>query len=86
MTELIIPSRRGFIGGLLGLIAAPAIVRIESIMPVHSLQPTLLSTMLFDLRQEAMAGLVDWWGKRFSITFFNEVCYSEGIETATQFD
>ncbi len=29
------PSRRGFIGGFIGLVAAPAIVRIESLMPVR---------------------------------------------------
>ncbi len=33
------PSRRGFIGGLIGLVAAPAIVRIESLMPVRVIDP-----------------------------------------------
>ena len=29
-------NRRGFLGGLISLIAAPAIVRVENIMPVHA--------------------------------------------------
>lgn len=34
----IIPSRRGFVGGLLGLFAAPAIVSASSLMPVKALR------------------------------------------------
>jgi hypothetical protein len=37
MSEIIRPSRRGFIGGLIGLIAAPALVRASNIMPVRSI-------------------------------------------------
>ena len=33
-SELIMPSRRGFLGGLLALAAAPAIVRASSLMPI----------------------------------------------------
>lgn len=36
MSELLVPSRRGFLGGLLGLIAAPAIVKATSLMPVRA--------------------------------------------------
>lgn len=28
----------------------------------------------FDLREECKDGLVDWWAKRISVTFFNQVC------------
>lgn len=28
----------------------------------------------FDLRMEARDGLADWWAKRMSVTFFNQVC------------
>lgn len=28
----------------------------------------------FDLRDEAKGGLADWYGKRFSLAFFNQVC------------
>ena len=31
------PSRRGFLTGMLGLVAAPAIVRVASLMPVKAL-------------------------------------------------
>lgn len=34
-------SRRGFIGGLLAVVSAPAIVRVESIMPVRFLPASL---------------------------------------------
>ena len=33
-SEFIFPSRRGFIGGLLALVAAPAVVRASSLMPI----------------------------------------------------
>lgn len=33
-SEIIRPSRRGFLGGLLALVAAPAIVRMSSLMPI----------------------------------------------------
>src|SRR5215510_304032 len=28
----------------------------------------------FDLREEAKEGLVDWWARRISVSFFNQVC------------
>ena len=34
--------RRGFLFGALGLLAAPAIVRVTSIMPVKAMPPALL--------------------------------------------
>lgn len=36
MTELILPSRRGFLKGLVGVVAAPAIVHVTSLMPIHA--------------------------------------------------
>jgi len=41
MTEII--TRRGLVTGLVSLIAAPAIVRAGSLMPVHALDPEWLS-------------------------------------------
>lgn len=38
-------SRRGFLGGFAGVIAAPAIVRVSSIMPVRALPPKLLNAV-----------------------------------------
>lgn len=37
MATIIRPSRRGFITGLASLVAAPAIVRVSSLMPVKAL-------------------------------------------------
>jgi len=36
MPELIKPTRRGFITGLVALVAAPAIIRASSLMPINS--------------------------------------------------
>jgi len=38
----IIQSRRKFLTGLATLVAAPAIVKVSSLMPVRSVQPDLL--------------------------------------------
>lgn len=52
------PSRRGFLTGMLGLVAAPAIVRVASLMPVKTLpaleQAFFADKMIFPLpyRQE----------------------------------
>ncbi len=40
-------SRRGLIGGLVGIIAAPAIVRIDSLMPVRRIPLFLRDTLLW---------------------------------------
>jgi len=40
-----IPTRRGFVGGLLGLIAAPAIVRASSLMQIRG-EPLILTSPL----------------------------------------
>ena len=37
--EIIKPSRRGFITGLASLVVAPAVVRVESLMPVKVMKP-----------------------------------------------
>lgn len=42
MVEL---SRRGFIGGLVGLVTAPAIVRAASLMPVKVMEPGSVLTL-----------------------------------------
>ena len=38
MTEILKPSRRGFITGAVSLLVAPAIVRVENIMPVKAVK------------------------------------------------
>lgn len=40
---LIVPSRRKFITGLVSLITAPAIVRVQNIMPVRAYYPQILT-------------------------------------------
>ena len=35
--SLIVPTRRGFIAGLVALVAAPAIIRVADLMPVKAL-------------------------------------------------
>jgi len=56
-------SRRGLITGLAGLVAAPAIVRVESLMKVRALDPPLyLAWNLADpARTETAAYLVTGW-------------------------
>ena len=38
---MIHPTRRSFIGSMIALVAAPAIVRVSSIMPVKAMEPDL---------------------------------------------
>ena len=40
MNTIIKPSRRGFITGLASLVAAPAIVKFDALMPVRSIVQT----------------------------------------------
>ena len=65
--------RRKFIGGLLGLVSAPALVRAEALMPV-SVQPALWSapwppvgTMLYCLASQPIP---PGWRLRERIPFF----------------
>ena len=37
----------------------------------------------FDLREEAKDGLVDWWARRISVAFFNQVCGNTAVSGAT---
>jgi N4-gp56 family major capsid protein len=37
----------------------------------------------FDLREEAKDGLVDWWARRISVCFFNQVCGNTATSGAT---
>lgn len=41
MANLLIPSRRGFLTALVGLVAAPAIVRVTSLMPIKAFIDTI---------------------------------------------
>ena len=45
-----IPTRRGFITGLISLVAAPAIVRAGSLMPVKMFEPKMTIEDLLKLR------------------------------------
>jgi hypothetical protein len=47
-TTVKVTTRRRFLGGALSLIAAPAIVKIASIMPVKSLADIDLDELLLD--------------------------------------
>jgi N4-gp56 family major capsid protein len=38
----------------------------------------------FNLRDEAKSGLADWWAKRYSVAFFNQVC-GYTVQTDTRF-
>src|SRR5262249_17073326 len=37
----------------------------------------------FDLREEAKDGLVDWWARRISVAFFNQVCGNTATSGST---
>src|SRR6516225_3542369 len=37
----------------------------------------------FDLREEAKDGLVDWWARRISVAFFNQVCGNTALTGGT---
>lgn len=81
-------SRRWFVSAIPAIIAAPAIVRAASLMPVKSwFNPyTMMACERFDimrangsirtmfaLREEALPGLRDWWATRIDTSFFNQV-------------
>jgi hypothetical protein len=53
MSQLVIPRRR-FLAGLLGLVAAPAVVRAASLMPISVFEPANLAgvDMVSRYRQE----------------------------------
>jgi len=44
-----ITSRRSFVTGLTSLLVAPAIVRVESIMPVKAIKPLTIDEMLMEV-------------------------------------
>ena len=64
MSKIIKPNRRGFITGLASLIVAPAIVRVESIMPVKVINEQLTY-------EEVVEAAVKFSGKLFKITAVN---------------
>lgn len=49
-------SRRGFLGSVLSLLAAPAIVKIASIMPVKSLADVDLEALALEVLEREMNG------------------------------
>jgi len=70
-------NRRGFLGSILALGMAPAVVKAGVLMPVRPLVvlPTLdermainnraAGALLASLREEARAALSLWWGEQF---------------------
>lgn len=59
--SLILPRRR-FLAGLVGLVAAPAVVRAASLMPVHS--PRVITIFIAPgvwLISEDGNRLISWW-------------------------
>jgi hypothetical protein len=77
--------RRSFLSGLASMLAAPAIVRATSLMPVRGivLPDERGLTCALDLLQEAKAGLADWYMKRYSVAFFNQVGAGDLLEDTT---
>lgn len=67
-------NRRGFLGSILALAAAPAIVRAETLMPVRPLEVIECQVgwyegvMIYEgnsVRAMARAGLAKWWAEQF---------------------
>lgn len=52
------PTRRGFLGGLISALAAPAIVHAGNLMPVRALDPILFSQHPWWNPDELNGGLV----------------------------
>lgn len=65
MSDLIVPSRRGFIKGLGALWAAPAIVRFASLMPVKALTPGIVAGYPFMTLDEYAERIIQPMVKRF---------------------
>lgn len=67
MAELEMPSRRGFLSRLGALFAAPAIVRVEALMPVKVWEPRLLAA------EAAPLGMLDigWITREYSRLVYN---------------
>lgn len=57
MSEIIQPTRRGFITGLTSLIVAPAIVRVESLMPVKVIKQFTLDDYVKILEKQIQINL-----------------------------
>lgn len=64
MTTLIRPTRRGFLLGLSALIAAPALVRVSSLMPVSSRNLSILPPGWYVAHTDTYD-----YGRAFCVTF-----------------
>jgi hypothetical protein len=66
--SILVPSRRGFLAGTLSLLAAPAIVRAELIMPVRSIERfsafPLLPEFSFDSFDDWTGGTAYQWAAK----------------------
>jgi len=86
MLDSIVPTRRGFLAGLGALIAAPAIVRIQNIMPVKALKiepPNLYvgRNVLRVLRHEGWVDIGELSGldHKYDVIRFDEVGGGSGL-------
>ena len=63
-------SRRGLIAGLVSLVAAPAIVRASSLMPVKAWEPFIPAGLLHDadLRPGAITWVDDVYDGQLAVT------------------
>jgi hypothetical protein len=86
---MLIPSRRGFVTGLVGLVAAPAIVKASSLMPVKAWGESVVSYG-FDTDELNMAMHVIVNGRTFTVdhkTLFERGTVELGkLENGTRID
>jgi len=72
--SIVIPSRRGFLGGLLGLVAAPAVVKADNIMRVVAWKPDRLLIAPI----ETIAGWLECNGATVSVDHYPELLSAMG--------
>ena len=76
--ELIRPSRRGFLTGLVALVAAPAIIKVADIMPINSKLTTMNYAASFEALVEGLQA-EGVWSKLDALYVFEEE-YGNGTE------
>ncbi len=72
-------TRRSLLSGFAGLLAAPAIVRASSLMPVKTFHPAVASGPLFDI-----SGM-DEWGNRIRETVSLDALDALGVTEINRF-
>lgn len=78
--SLIVPTRRGLLGGLLGLVAAPAVVKADSIMRVVAWKPPL------PVVNEVMSGWLECNGALIDRAAYPELFAALGTHYARDLD